>query len=217
MYDILTDYKDPRPGEGPFFTEYLYQLLEDDENAGLSSCDWDETKYPYLCEHKDILIARFKEKYMFREIGQETPVRWQLFVNARFNEVAEKYNHSYKVFKENNVDEIGTGYTMTEELDRTNTSKMDSTNNFSTTEKYKDTPISGSIGNPTSETTQDSDTTYGSSGTDTQKDSKTTTKTQHDDVRMKELNYLSDYYKTINNEFLKEFENQFMGLYMSVI
>ena len=214
LYDILTDYDTPMDGEGPFYTEYLYQLLEEDPTAGLVSCDWDETKYPFLCEHKDILVSRFTEHYMFREIGQETPVRWQLFVKARFNEIAEHYNHAYKVFKENNVDKLGTGYVIVDSLDRASTSKLDSTNEFSGTEKYKDTPITGTIGNPTSETNSESNTTYGSEGKDTQTDKRVTTKTNHDDTMIRELNYLSDYYKTINNEFIKEFENQFMQIFM---
>lgn len=204
-------------GEGPFYTEFLYQLLNEDPKAGLESCDWNETLYPFLCQHKEILINRFKENYMFREIGQETPVRWQLFVKARFNEIAEKYNHSYKVFTENNVDEIGIGYKITDTLDRATTSKMDSTNKFDSTDKFKDTPIAGSIGNPTTEENSNSNTVYGSTGNDTQNDTRTTEKVTHDDVLIKELNYLSDYFKTINNEFIKEFENQFMQIFMPCV
>lgn len=217
MYDIMKDYETPIDGEGPFYTEYLMQLQEDDPTAGLEQCDWDETLYPNLVKHKSVLIGRFNETYAFREIGQETPLRWQLFVNARFNEVAEKYDHAYKVLSSDRLDELGTGYTVTDEFERTTGSKMDSTDKFEGNSQFKDTPISGSINNPTTEQNDDNLTTYGSVGSGTQKDTRTTKKEQHDDVIMKELNWLADQYKVLNNDFIKEFENMFIQIFMAVV
>ena len=217
MYDIMKDYDTPCDGEGPFYTEFLFKLQEEDSEAGLSRCDWDETKYPNLVKHKATLIGRFNEEYAFREIGQETPLRWQLFVNARFNEVAEKYDHAYKVLSSDRLDELGTGYKVTDALTRKMTSKMDSTDKFEGNGKFKDTPISGTVNNPTTEQIDDNLTTYGSTGSDTQDDSRTTTKEQHDDVIMKELNWLADQYKVLNNDFIKEFDNMFIQIFMAAI
>jgi len=213
LYDILTDYDKPYPGEGPFYTEYLMNVRKNDPTAGLDRCDWDATKYPNLVEHKDVLIGKFNEQYAFREIGQETVLRWQLFVIARFNEVAEKYEHMYKIFKEHDVDTLGTGYTLTDTLDRQMTSKMDSTDKFEGNGEFKDTPIEGTINNPTSKQTDNNLTTYGSSGNDTQNDTRVTKKEQHDDTLIKELNYLADQYRVINNEFVNEFDNQFIQIF----
>ena len=207
----------PFMGEGPFYTNYLYLLQEEDSEAGLAQCDWDETKYPYLVKYKTTLIGRFNEEYAFRELGQETTLRWQLFVNARFNEIAEKYDHAYKVLSSDRLDELGTGYTVTDALTRKMTSKMDSTDKFEGNGKFKDTPISGTINNPTTEQIDDNLTTYGSTGSDTQDDSRTTKKEQHDDIIMKELNWLADQYKVLNNEFIKEFDNMFIQIFMPVI
>ena len=217
MYDITKDYETPFCGEGPFYTNYLYLLQEEDPEAGLTQCDWDEEKYPNLVKHKTTLIGRFNEEYAFREIGQETTLRWQLFVNARFNEVAEKYDHAYKVLSSERLDELGTGYTVTDALTRKMTSKMDSTDKFEGNGKFKDTPISGTINNPTTEQIDDNLTTYGSTGSDTQDDSRTTKKEQHDDIIMKELNWLADQYKVLNNEFIKEFENMFIQIFKAVV
>lgn len=217
MYDITKDYDTPLAGEGPFYTNYLYLLQEEDPDAGLTQCDWDEEKYPNLVKHKTTLIGRFNEEYAFREIGQETTLRWQLFVNARFNEVAEKYDHAYKVLSSERLDELGTGYTVTDALTRKMTSKMDSTDKFEGNGKFKDTPISGTINNPTTEQIDDNLTTYGSTGSDTQDDSRTTKKEQHDDIIMKELNWLADQYKVLNNEFIKEFENMFIQIFKAVV
>ena len=195
----------------------MYLLQEEDPTAGLNQCDWDSVKYPNLVKHKTTLIGRFNEEYAFRELGQETTLRWQLFVNARFNEVAEKYEHAYKVLSSDRLDELGTGYTVTDNLDREMNSKMDSTDKFDGNSKFKDTPISGTINNPTTEQIDDNLTTYGSTGNDTQKDSRVTTKVQHDDVIMKELNWLADQYKVLNNEFIKEFDNMFIQIFMPVI
>lgn len=215
MYNIIEDYANPAPGEGPFFTDYLYSVLENRTDVGLDKCEWNETTYPYLAKHKTRLIERFNREYYFREIGQETEARWQHFLQARLDEVAEHYDHMYKVFEENAVDTLGTGYTIKDILDRDTTSGMESTDTRKADNKYKDTPTSVStytLNNPTEQTVDESTDSYKSSGTGTQDDVRTTTKTQHDDTMIKELNYLVDNYKSIDNEFIGAFENMFVGI-----
>lgn len=213
MYDILTDYKVPAKGEGPFFTDYLFKLQIDRPDAGLKSCEW-STDYTELNKHKDKLIARFNKEYALREIGAETEYRWQMILQNRLDEVSEHYDHMYKVFAENNVDELGTGYTTTDEFTRETESSMDSTNERQADSKYKDTPSNNAstLNNPTEQTVDDSNETYSSTGTGKQTDSRTTTKKLHDDTMIRELNYLVDNYKSIDNEFIKEFENCFIGI-----
>ncbi|MFT0899724.1 hypothetical protein [Candidatus Methanoprimaticola sp. MG2] len=213
MYNIFTDYKTPSNGEGPFFTDYLFKLQIDRPDAGLKSCEWN-TKYTNLNTHKDELITRFNKEYALREIGAETEHRWQMILQNRLDEVSEHYDHMYKVFAENNVDELGTGYTTTDEFQRDTESSMDSTNERNADSKYKDTPSNSTstINNPTEQTVNNSDETYSSTGTGKQTDKRTTTKKLHDDVMVRELNYLVDNYKSIDNEFIKEFENCFIGI-----
>lgn len=214
MYDIIRDYNRPNPGEGPFFTEYLSDLQIYDATAGLASCEWNDTLYPNLAKHKERLIDRFNREYAFREIGQETVKRWQHVLQCRLDEVAEHYDHMYKVYENNSVDELGTGYTTTDEFQRDTQSSMDSTNERNADSKYKDTPsnTSSTLNNPTEQTIDDSTDTYTSTGTGKQTDSRTTTKKVHDDTMIRELNYLTANYVSTDNEFIKAFENMFIGI-----
>lgn len=317
-YDVAKDYKKVMPGEGPFFTDYLIHVQEIYPNTGLHECDWNETLYPKLAEHKSRLIQRFNRTFAFREIGQETVTRFQFELQNRFDEIAEHYDHAYKVTSENNVDIIGLGYTLdenynrqitttnsTEEsntlskdyteaeslaktqernrtvtdtksqatdytvvdtLDRDMTSSMESEQSRNADTKYKDTPGSSTstLNNPTNQTVEIVSENYRSSGADTQDDTRNTTKNEtiinndsqtdvdsttqsdtknttkngtdsnigtksesgnetigdtrhveridHDEHAIDEINHLINAYKSIDNEFLKEFEVMFIGL-----
>ncbi len=216
MYDLLKDYNLPMKGEGPFFTDYLYNLLEAGFNIGLQNVEWHDSDYPYLSAHKAKLIERFNNEYAFREIGQETTTRFQHFMQARFDEVADHFNHMYKVFETNNVDELGTGYGYTEnfEQDKEGTSSGESTDTNKS--EFEDTPVNttGGINNPTNRTEDKGSNTNSSNYNDKNKYNKTIKRTEHNEHMIDELNALSDKYKSIDNDFIKAFDNMFIGIYV---
>lgn len=214
MYDIITDYNEPMEGESPFFTDFLYSAQEKFPTLGLTSVDWDETTYTYLANHKAKLIDRFNKEYAFRELGQETYYRWQIVLQSRFDEVADHYNHMYKVFETNDVDTLGTGYRITDTFKRTTEDSLNTSDNRTANSKFKDTPGSSSsvLNNPTTENQDTSTDTYTSNGNGEQNDKRETDKTIHNDTMIDELNRLADRYKSIDNEFIKAFENMFIGI-----
>lgn len=214
MYDIIRDYNTPMDGEGPFFTDYLYLAQEKNPTLGLMSVDWDETTYTYLAKRKAKLIARFNREYAFRELGQETELRWQTVLQSRFDEVADHFNHMYKVFEENDVDILGTGYKITDSFKRTTADSLNTTDNRTGNSKFKDTPGSSAsvLNNPTTETQDTTTDTYASNRDGEQKDERETNKTIHNDTMIDELNKLTDKYKSVDNEFIKSFENMFIGI-----
>lgn len=216
MYDITTDYDYPMEGESPFFTNFLYLAQVENPTLGLISVDWDETTYTYLAKHKEKLIARFNKEYAFRELGQETELRWQTVLQSRFDEVAEHYNHMYKVFEVNDVDTLGTGYKITDTLKRTTKDSLNTSDNRTSNSKFKDTPSSSTsvLNNPTTENQDTSTDTYASNGNGEQDDKRETEKTVHNDTMIDELNRLADKYKSVDNEFIKSFENMFIGIIM---
>lgn len=215
MYNIFEDYDRPAPGEGPFYTLFLRDILNgpEAEYCGLDKCDWHETTYTHIATHKERLIERFNNTYLLRELGQETPSRWQHFLQMRLDEVIEFYDHAYKVFEENNVDELGTGYTETEEYNRSSNSTGKETTHSTSNQKYKDTPINGTINNPTTEQDDTDDGETDSNVDTTDNWDRTKTKKEHNDELITEVNRLVDRYRSIDNEFVESFNNMFMGCY----
>lgn len=215
MYNIFEDYDRPAPGEGPFYTLFLRDILNgpEAEYCGLDKCDWHETTYTHIATHKERLIERFNNTYLLRELGQETPSRWQHFLQMRLDEVIEFYDHAYKVYEENDIDQLGTGYTENEEYDRNSTSEGSETTESTSNQQFKDTPISGTVNNPTTEQddTDNSNTDSNVSSTDHWERNKQ--KTEHNDEMITEVNRLANAYRSIDNEFIESFNNMFMGCY----
>ena len=118
IYNLWSDYNRPMKGEGPFFTDYWANVQSASyPYVGLEYANWDSDRYPYLCEREEILLKRFNERFAYREIGQETAVRFQHFLSMRFDEIAENINHMYSVYAVNDIDNIGVGYSETEEYE----------------------------------------------------------------------------------------------------
>lgn len=216
MYNVMEDYTEPYIGEGPYYTDYLSDLQEVNPTIGLISVEWLEDTYTYLAKHKDRLITRFNREYAYREIGQETETRWQIVLQSRFDEVAEHFDHMYKVYELNDVDELGTGYKISDTLKRTTNGSLNSSNNRTATSKFKDTPSSDAsvLNNPTTTDHDTSTDTYASNSDGEQNDTRTTDKKSYNDTRIKELNYLTKNYTSVDNEFIKSFENMFIGIVM---
>ena len=99
------------PGEGPFYTSYLYQVQEDFPNIGLKSCPWNETETPKLYILKDTLIEHFNFIYRFREIGSETEERWQYTIDRVFDNIKRRYEFALNLYDDNTISAIGKVYT----------------------------------------------------------------------------------------------------------
>lgn len=109
--DLLENEFTNVPGEGPFYTSYLYQVQEDFPNIGLKSCPWNETETPKLYILKDTLIEHFNFIYRFREIGSETEERWQYTIDRVFDNIKRRYEFALNLYDENTISAIGKVYT----------------------------------------------------------------------------------------------------------
>lgn len=174
--------------------------------------DWNETRYTKLAEHKEDLISLFDNQFAFREIGAETETRFQSMLQIRFNQIADKYNHAYKVTEENDVDQLGTGYTYDELRNRLINSEGTASGNENRDNKYKDTPQSSTstINNPTNQSIDTRQNNSTATTKETQTDEVHQNKVQHDKEMILELNDLIDKYKQLDVDFVNEFETCFM-------
>lgn len=212
-YNIIEDYKLPAPGEGPFYTDYLWSAQEK-RDVGLEYIDWKETKFTYLAPHKDDIIELFNTNFKYRELGAETEMRFQDMLQARFNEVADKYNHAYKVTAENDVDKLGTGYTFEEKRTRHYEDSAESSGTENVDNKFKDTPSNNqsTLNNPTNQTLDNTESSGNGSSTEDEDVTVNQEKTQHDKEMVVELSELIDRYRQLDIEFVKQFEPCFIGL-----
>ena len=170
--------------EGPWFTEYLEVLQEDDADIGLGKCDF--SKYPNLEKRKCNLVALFNAVYWGREIGAETVYRWQKMVENRFNLVAPKYDIAYEMYDkylEETKNRIGVG---------------NETDNKAT---FYDTP-SNIIEDLNKHATNVNISSI-------------ITKT-NDRNFLEYVNKYIDQFKTLDVQFVDEFEIDFMGVYARV-
>ena len=51
-----------------------------------------------LAAHRSVLEERFFERYAMRRINQETLPRWQLRLQNRFDEIADRYERAYQIY-----------------------------------------------------------------------------------------------------------------------
>ena len=212
-YDIMTDYKLPADGEGPFYTDYLWKAQQDRE-VGLEYINWRNDRYTYIIPHKDDIIQLFNEVFKYRELGSETESRFQDMLQQRYDEIADRYNHAYKVTEENDVDKLGTGYTYTEIRDRTINTTGNSTATETRDSKYKDTPSSSAstINNPTNENIDDRESQSNANTNEILSDKINRDNTKHDKEMIVELSELIDRYRQIDVEFVYDFGRCFIGL-----
>lgn len=210
-YDVTTDYDRKAPWEGPFYTDYFKHARET-EDVGLDKCDW-STDYQYLTPMKDKLVALFNERYDYREIGQETYIRFQTFLNAKFNQLAPGFDRAFKMYENNDLDELGLGYEETEDYTRDYTRTEHAESTDTDTSKYKDTPTSvAGINNPTTQTDNNGTSEGDSTRTDTESYNRTHKKTQHDKHTIDEVNSNLRSWRNLANEFIQAFEPCFIQL-----
>ena len=252
MYDIMKDYRKPFPGEQPFFTDFLGNLQSEDPTIGINGVRWNQDLYPHLYLHKDRLVERFNEKYQFREIGAETVSRWMALLQDRFDDIAPRFDHAYKLYDDEaiNLDALGLGYVKriiysedvegtasnaeSQELTGSDSRTTSSTRNTTgaNNSKFRDTPTDGNstINNPTTEQNDTSSGQETGSGTDSGSNTRniegsstgnTTQGTEgereeiydyHDEHTMEEVNKLVDRFKSLDNEFVYQFNQMFIGI-----
>lgn len=216
MYDIIKDYEKPMIGEQPNFTEFLYELQKDDSTIGLNGIRWNAELYPHLYKHKDRLIQRFDSKYGLREIGAETVHRWMYLLQNRFDEIAPKYDHAYKLYEDEtiNLDNLTLGYVRKILYSSKGTGESTTESQESGNSKFRDTPTSGdsTINNPT---TENVDTTSSKGNSKSNRNSggnSSETYDYHDEHVMLEVNKLIDEYKILDEEFINLFNEMFIGI-----
>lgn len=216
MYDITKDYDKVYYGEQPYFTDMLYNVRLYFNTAGLDSPTVDWNSWDNLKLHKDRLIKRFNSEYQFREIGAETVTRWQKQVNNTFDAIAPFFDHAYKLYSDPliNLDEMGIGYTDTENHDVSITANSTSGSGTTTTSKFKDTPTNKNtvINNPTSENLDNTQTDNVSDSTNRNSGTSSVTRVQHDEHTIKEVSMIIDKYRKLDEEFIHEFNKHFIGI-----
>ena len=216
FYDITRDYEKPFPGEQPFFTDILSDIQKEDSTVGLNGIHWYASLYPNLYIHKDRLVYRFDKKYAYREIGAETISRWMNLLQNRFDEIADKFNHAYKMYDDPNIDidALTLGFKRSIESSSTGSGSNSSTSSNTVNSKFKDTPTSGTstINNPTTENI-DTENGTNSGSHNSQGNIKTTENYDyHDEHSIDEVNKIINHYKQIDEEFINEFNQMFIGI-----
>lgn len=211
-YDVTKDYPYPYPGEGPFYTDYFKHARTERDDIGIDKCNWKETN-TYLVAHKDEIVERFNAYYDYREIGQETYIRFQNFLNRRFNELQDNYNHAFEMYETNDINDLGIGYEETEnhtrDFNRNDTSNV----NENSTNKFKDTPTSvAGINNPTTESEDTAESEGTGSRTENETKSTIHKKIQHDEHTLTEVNTNINVYRDLINDFVRAFEPCFIQL-----
>ena len=199
----MTDPEFPRPGEGPFFTEYLadiqasYTPVVDDSTTpptityrsesdfGLERLTWPMSGGVF--NHKTSLIARFNAKYAWREIGAETRSRFLHNLQVTFDGILYHYNHRFNLYDTNaaKLNEFA------ERIERTTSGA----NKFLDTPGYKVTLSDGYLTNEAQ-----------SSGSETITDPKGSA--------VEAMNRLMDELRDLEEEFVDEFHDCFMSLYL---
>lgn len=200
-WELDKDYEFPLDGESPNFTEFFKNTMEE---VGLDQCVWNE-EYTKLLERRETLIDMFNHYYYYREIGAETLEKFQHNLQTTLNRIQAKYDYAYKMYVDLPT-RAGGGYD--EKISREYESA--GTTNRSGESQFKDTPISGTINNPTSENSDSSESE--STGTGTEEI--TRIKTDYGESVTKLAKKNIDYYVALDNAFVQEFEEDFMQILM---
>ena len=212
--DIWSNPDIPLNEEQPFFTDTLEHLQSEDPTIGINGINWYSAMYPYLYRHKDRLVYRFNQEYHFREIGSETVSRWMWQLQNRFDEIAERFNHAYKMYEDEAIDLLGVGFVREIWTDSTGAGSASSTTSTTTDSKFRDTPTDSdsTINNPT---TQDINTSEQSGESSSENSGSSHSKEKYDyndEHRLTEINQVVDGFKSLDQDFINQFNQMFMGL-----
>ena len=199
----MTEPEFPMPGEGPFFTEYLADIqasstpVVDDSTTpptityrsesdfGLERLTWPASGH--VLAHKTALVSRFNERYAWREIGGETRERFMHILQVKFNGMLFHYEHRFGLYDDN----AAKLKEYSEIIDRETGS----------TDKYLDTPGRNvTIGDNYLTNVREI------TGTDKITDPKGTV--------VEAMNRLMDELRDLEEEFVDEFGECFISLYL---
>ena len=199
----MTEPEFPMPGEGPFFTEYLADIqssftpVVDDSTTpptityrsesdfGLERLTWPASGH--VLAHKTALVSRFNERYAWREIGAETRTRFLHNLQVKFNGMLFHYEHRFGLYDDN----AAKLKEYSEIIDRETGS----------TDKYLDTPGHNvTIGDNYLTNVREI------TGTDKITDPKGTV--------VEAMNRLMDELRDLEEEFVDEFGECFISLYL---
>lgn len=199
----MTEPEFPMPGEGPFFTEYLADIqasstpvvdesttpptitYRSESDFGLERLTWPATGH--VLAHKTALVSRFNERYAWREIGGETRERFMHILQVKFNGILFHYEHRFGLYDDN----AAKLKEYSEIIDRETGS----------TDKYLDTPGRNvTIGDNYLTNVREI------TGTDKITDPKGTA--------VEAMNRLMDELRDLEEEFVDEFGECFISLYL---
>lgn len=207
---------EPKVQDEAIYTEYLSVLRQEDPTVGINGISWYDTMYPNLSAHKSRLIDRFNTHYQLREISRPDVNQWMLLLQDRFDEVADRYNHAYKLYDDdaNLIDDLGIGYIREIWYNNSGTGSSTSQNTGSGSSKFRDTPTSSNatINNPTSENVDSSSSNGSSSSVRNGQGYSKEEYDYNDEHKMNEINDLINKYKQLDEEFIGEFNQMFIGV-----
>ncbi len=199
----MTEPEFPMPGEGPFFTEYLadiqasYTPVVDDSTTpptvtyrsesdfGLERLTWPVSGHVF--NHKTALISRFNERYAWREIGAETRERFLHNLQVKFNGMLFHYEHRFALYDDNAA--------KLKEYSEIIERSTSGSNKFLDTPGYKVTLSDGYLTNESQQS--DSETITDPKGT-----------------AVEAMNRLMDELRDLEEEFIDEFNECFISLYL---
>lgn len=210
------------------------------QNVGFDALDVDAS-LENIDDRWEILEERFTERYAFRRISAETLNRWQVRLQNRFDEIADRYERAYALYAENAeamLDDILPGWK--EIMDRTDKDSGTDTNTrtgsrelaYTGTDKNvrrsADTPDSSTNASDMYADRRDESTRSFTDRKDTEtfnqlKDAllhgKTTdidytlTKTETGAQIIDAVNEAIGKWKDLDTQFVAEFENLFLNIF----
>ena len=188
--------------------------VNSDDPAYWQRFGWEALEVPEDCtfvmERMDVLKVRFDERYANRMVNSETMERWQVRLQNRFDEVAQRYNRMYELYQRYDQD-------MKEDIlsgDKTVTTSKSQAGGSDTstgTGRNIDTPdenVNNITGYAGSRTDSKATNTYGR----TDSFDSTVTRTVTGKGVMDSVNDSVMSWKDIDTEFVKEFENLFLNV-----
>lgn len=210
------------PGEGPFYTDYLNNLVLDYPFIGLDTV-YIDPKYPTLRSLQNELSIIFFEYYRFREIGAETVKRFQYNVQRRTYEIVEQYETLFNLYKDTDLmargRKIETDTNVTIVENKTSDSSVNTEYNTENKEVFQDTPVTPLVEDLTYATniTNNKNKNTGEMSTSKNDNNDITrssdqTMTTHDKMAIEEIDTIIENYRTLKINFVKEYENCFINV-----
>lgn len=210
------------------------------QNVGFDSLDVDAS-LENIDDRWEVLEQRFTERYAFRRISAETLTRWQVRLQNKFDEIADRYERAYALYAEQGaamMDDILPGWK--EIMDRTDKDSGTDTNTRTgsrelsydgsdkNTRRFADTPDSSTNASDMYADRREESTRSFTDRKDTEtfnqlKDAllhgKTTdidytlTRTETGAQIIDAVNEAITKWKDLDTQFVAEFENLFLNIF----